>query len=564
MAISSVRTGFLASLCVLAVAAPAPAHPQEVDWDRGVRGEMDAILTNHYSRRMNSSARSVACFAEKGENCFGGDHWDRGCLRVVPCRSTAAMRQFASELLRVGTRRNSDPLAVAHAVYGLARLKQLAPAIEVAEQCRAVGWWCDLVLGMAHHRSGGSAQADIHYRSGLARGDPDLVCLLTDITQLVAGRDEDTYRRLPCPSPKRNEFADRFWRLSDPFLTRSGNDRWTEHVTRRFELVLDGRLGGRGVTNSRVIAEITRRGHPDSWIARTRQIDFWRSEEAARYRFTPASLVGDGLQALRYELQAGRWDEGYTSLEYGPVFEVPGQVARFLEGDSLVLAVAADLDEAPFDPVDIRFMASGGGDGPVARTGAPGDQSPSFMVTTEAAPLLVGLEAFGTRGDAARMRDGVLPLATDAAAVSDILVLDPLLPELPGSRAEAARAMHPQTWIGNAGELVVYWEIYGLEADEPVEITVALQTGGAGLLTRVLRTLGGQAGASATTVSWTEPVAGPTHPMAMTLEVERLEPGDYDLNIDIRGPDGSTAATTRRIRLGRRQQSMNPGSSGDR
>ena len=552
MSNSSVRTGFVASLCLLAVVAPAPAHPQEVDWERGVRGEMRNILSNHYNRRMNSGARSVACLAEKGENCFGGDHWDRGCLRVVPCRSTAALRQFASELVRVGTRRTADPLAVAHAVYGLLRLDQLAPAIEVAERCRAVDWWCDLVRGMAHHRSGGSAQADIHYRSGLARGDPELVCLLTDITQLVEGRDEATYGRLPCPGPERTEFADRFWWLSDPFLTRPGNDRWTEHITRRFELVLDGRLGGRGVTNSRLIAEIARRGHPDSWITRTRQIDFWRSEEAARYRFTPASLVGDGLQALRYELLAGRWDEGYTPLEYGPVFEVPGQVARFLEGDSMVLAVAADLDEAPFDPVDIRFVAGSGRDGPAARTGEPGDQSPSFMLTTGAAPLVVAVEAFGTRGDAARMRDGVLPLPMDALAVSDVLVLDPRLPELPATRQGAYRAMHPQTWIGNASELVVYWEIYGLEADEPAEITIALQTGGAGLLTRVLRTIGGQAGAPATTVSWTEAVSGPTHPMAMTVDVDRLEAGDYDLNIGIRGPGGSAATTTRSVRLGRR------------
>ena len=547
------RAGFLASLPLLGLAAAAPAHSQEVEWERVLRGDMRGVLSNHYDRQMNSDARSVACLAEKGDTCFGGDHWDRRCMRVVPCRSTAAIRQFIAELERVGMRRIDDPMVVAHAVYGLVRQGQLAPAVEIAEKCEAVAWWCDLVLGMVHHRSGGSAEAGMHYRSGLARGTPDLVCLLTDITQLVEGRDEDTYKRLPCPGPERSEFEERFWWLSDPFLTKPGNDRWTEHVTRRFELVLDGRLGGRAANDPQHIEEVTRRGQPDSWMQRSRRLEFWRSEEGARYRFTAASLVGDGVQALRYELRANRWDEGYTPTEYGPVFEVPGQIARFLEGDSLVLAVAADLDAAPFHPEDIRFVAEGGVNGASASLeGAAGDQSPSFTLKVAAVPLVVAIEAFGDRSEAARLRQGVLPLATDGVALSDVLMLDPRLSELPADREEAAESMLPQTWIGNAGELAVYWEIYGIEADEMVQITVALETGGAGLLTRVLRTLGGRAGTPATAVSWAEPVSGSTHPMAITVDVDRLEPGDYDLQIDIMGPDGSTATTIRRVRLGRR------------
>ena len=553
MASCFARTGIIASLSLLALAAPSPVQPQEVDWERGARGTVRNVLDNHYARGMTSDVRSFACLAERGDTCFGGDHWDRRCMRVVPCRTSAAMFQFISELQRLGASWPGDPLAVAHSVYGLVRLEQMAPAIAIAEQCGAVDWWCDLILGMAHHRSGDSALADSRYRAALARGDPELICLLTDITNLLEGRDAATYRRWPCPSAGRSAFEERFWWMSDPFLTRPGNDRWTEHVTRRFELVLDERLGARRGDDRRSIDAVTRRGHPDSWMRGMRQIDFWKSEAAARYRFTPASLVGDGVQALRYELQAGRWDEGYTPLEYGPVFEVRGQVARFLEGDSLFLAAAADLDDAPFDPRDIRFAATEGASGyRASRGGAPGSQRPTFTLLVPQAAMLVAIEAFGVRGDAARMRQGVLPLAANAVAVSDVLVLDPRLAELPGNREEAVRSMHPQTWIGNASDLVVYWEIYGLPTDETVQVTVALQTGGAGLMTRIRRTLGGRTAPPATTVSWTEPVTGPIHPMSMTVDVDRLEQGDYDLRIDIRGPDGSTASTIRRVRLGRR------------
>lgn len=549
------RVGFFLSLffAALAVGAPSGAHAQDVDWKRGVRGEMAGVLNSHYGRQMTSDVRSIACLAEKGDICFGGDHWDSRCLRVVPCRSPAAMRQFMSELHRVGMRRSGDPLVVAHSVYGLVRLGQQAVALEIAEQCEAAAWWCDLVLGMAHHRSGDPARADVHYRAGLARGEEDLVCLLTEITLLVEGRDEDQYERLPCPGPQRTEFEDRFWWLADPFLTKPGNDRWTEHVTRRFELALDGRLWGRGAIDRRRIAEVTRRGQADSWTRRGNGIEYWTSDEAARYSFVPASLVGDGFQALRYELGSSRWEEGYTPAGFGTLFEVPGQVARFIEGDSLVLAATADLDAAPFDPAVIGFVASGGLNGPsFSQDGTSGDQSPSFKQTVAPVPLIVAIEAFGDRDAAARLRLGVLPLATGAVALSDVLVLSPRTPELPASLDEAMASMHPQTWIGNAGELIVYWEIYGIEANEMVEITVALQQGGAGLLTRVLRTLGTRPGAPATTVSWSEPVSGPTHPMAMTVDVNRLEPGNYELKVDIRAPDGATSTTTRSVRLGRR------------
>lgn len=545
------RAGVFAFLLLPLPGAAAPARAQEIGWDRERRGSIRAVLENHYNRQLNSDAASTACRVDRGDTCFGGDHWDVRCLRVVPCRSTAAVRQFITELQRVGTGASTDPMAVAHAVYGLARLGQLDLAVGVAEQCATVAWWCDLVRGMAYQRAGLSADADTRYRAALLNGEEELVCLLTDITQLLEGRDGATYRRLPCPGRQRSQFEDRFWWLSDPMLTRPGNDRWTEHVTRRFELVLDGRLGGRG-DHRRMIDKVTLRGHPDSW-SRGRQFDLWKSDRGAAYRFVPASLVGDGFQALHYELESHRWVEGYTPVEYGPVFEVRGQVARFLEDDSLVLAVGADLDDAPFDPVDIRFVASGGPDGALAGLGGtPGDQGPVFTVKVEPIPFLVAVEAFGERGDAARMRHGVLPLPTDGIALSDPVLVDPGDAELPASRDEAVAAMLPQPWVGFANRAVTYWEVYGLGVGEMMEISVQLQREGRGLLTRVLGTLGGRTGEAATEVSWTEPATGPLHAMAMTVDISEIEAGDYDLRIRVTRSDGSAATTVRRVRLGPR------------
>lgn len=539
--------------------APIPTRPagaQEVAWQEELRGNIRNVLRNHYHRGLSSDTRSSDCLAARGDNCFGGDHEDWYCLRVFDCRTPAVRLQFVMELIGAVDDRPDDPHVIAHAVYGLARVGRTLHAVDQARRCRAAAWWCDLVMGLALHRAGRSAAAGVRYRSALEGADPELACRLTDIRELLDGSDAVFYRRLPCPGPERTAYEERFWWLSDPLLSRPGNDRRTEHLTRRFELLLHERLW-RTVYNRRVPPQyhidVTRRGHPDSWRPRGRELETWKSEGGARYRFTPASLVGDGIEALRYELEASRWDEGFTPTQYGTVFEVPGQVARLLDGDSLVLAVSADLDAVPFGSPATRFVASGGPNGFFANLGVPtADLSPSFAAGVPSVPLLVAIEAYGRRRAVARMRQGVTPLAPGGLVLSDPLLVDPLLRELPESRQEAVDAMLPQTRIGSTNEMIAYFEVYGLEEGQTMRVSLAIEREGEGMLTRVLRSLGGRSDTRAPRVAWTEPASGPTHPMALSLDVEALEDGNYDLKIEVSGPGGAVANTVRRFAVGGR------------
>ena len=559
-----VRRGlFTAPLFALVLCAPGPSAgtAQEVDWKRDLRNPIRAILDFHYNRDFSTETTvSVYCLADKGDICFGGDYEDEDCLRAVPCRNPAQMYQFMDELERAARRRPRDPFAVAQAVYGLARLGDPDRALEVARVCEAAGWWCDLVLGMAYHRAEQPLDAEGHFRIGLPGADPELACRLTDITYLLDGRDEETYERLPCPGPDRTEFEDRFWWLSDPLLTAPGNDRWSAHLTRRFELLLHERLRdavepGRwfepGALDSilRYVDEVTRRGFPDSFDHTGR----WRSDKAARYRFTPASLIGDGVQALRYELEAERWDEGYTPTDYDAFYAVPGQVARFMDGDSLVLAVSADLRAAPINPLQIRFVAGSGPAGNFTGLGLPGgDLTPVFTTSFEAAPLVVAIEAFDGYDGVSRLREGVLPLEAGPVMLSDPLLVDPRVTELPATRQEAVDSMLPQPWIASANQVIAYWEVYGLQEGQPMQVSVAMAREGAGVVTRVLRTLAGRSDAPAPVVTWTEEASGSTHAMSLTLDIGALDEGSYELTIEVAGPDGSTAGTTRAFRVGER------------
>ena len=566
---SPFRPAPLAPLLVLALgalAAPgtttsAAASAQVVDWKRNLANPSRAILQNHYNRPFSSDiTASIYCLADKGDICFGGDYEDLDCLRAVPCRAPAQMYQFMDELERATRRRPSDPFLVAQAVYGLARLGDPDRALEVARVCEAARWWCDLVLGMAYHRAEKPLDADGHFLMGLLDADPELACRLNDITYLLGGRDEETYERLPCPGPERTAFEERFWWLSDPLLTAPGNDRRSAHLTRRFELLLHERLQEAvdyawllrpGGMDSLLLYrdEVTRRGHPDSFDHTGR----WSSEKAARYRFTPASLIGDGLQALRYELDANRWDEGYAPAGHRLFFAVPGQIARFLDGDSLVLAISADLRTSPINPQQTRFIASAGPVGSFVGLGLPpGDLTPSFTTRFEAVPVVVAIEAFDGYDGVSRLREGVLPLEAGPLVLSDPLLVDPGLPGLPATRDEAVDAMLPQPRIASADEMVAYWEVYGLGEGQPMQVSVSMAREGAGVVTRVMRTLTGRSDPPAPVVSWTEEATGPTHPMALTLDVEALDEGGYELMIEVSGPDGSVASTVRRFRVDER------------
>ena len=554
----------LALLMVLgagAVAPPgagAPAGAQEVAWQEEMRNPIRAVVQTHYGRPLINRAGGIDCLGRKGDICFGGDHEDYHCLSIAPCRTEAAMYQFMDELERAARRRPDDPYTIAQAVYGLTRLQYTDRALEVANGCEAVRWWCDLVLGMAYQRAERPVDAEGHLQMGLLGADQELVCRLTDIEYLLDGRDGSTYADLPCHDPKRREFEERFWWLSDPLLTRPGNDRWNEHVTRRFELLLHERLwdvirpdylfSAGGLGHSLVYMNVvTRRGSPDSQD----NIGRFRSLEASRYRFSPASLVGDGIQALRYKLEATRWDEGYTPLDYGPVFEVPGQVARFMDGDSLVLAVSADLRAAPINPQQIRFVASSGPTGTFTGLGLPGgDLTPVFTTSFEAVPLVVAIEAFDGYDGVSRLREGVMPLETGPVVLSDPLLVNPRVAELPATRQEAVDSMLPQPWIASASEVVAYWEVYGLEEGQPMRVSVAMAREGAGVVTRVLRTLAGRSDAPAPVVTWTEEASGSTHPMSLTLDIEALDEGSYELAIEVAGPDGAEATAIRRFRVG--------------
>ena len=576
------RAAVLGVGAVVLAVLPRMAAAGQTEWRNDLRGPVAAAIVDYYSRGHTIPGFTPPdCLADEGHECYGGDHEDQRCRRVPRCRDEAEVEGFLSRLAQAARLLADDAHAVAQAVYAFARLGRHGAAAEIAAACGADEWWCALVRGMALHRSGRQTEAEAAFRAALPEADSALSCRLTGIEALLDGRDRGVYKGLTCAA--RRGFEDRFWWLADPLLSVAGNDRWTEHINRRFELLLHERLVDalRDRHPEWHETAVVRRGHEDSWSqARPRR---WTSRRAARYRFTPTSAVSDGLVALSYELHASDSDEGYTP-GYGPVSQLPVQFARFLEGDSLVVAAAADLGDAfpslggsppaaipggaihtDEPPVATLVISDGPDHFPLVLGPVGVRERAVFLAQIPPASIVAGLEVVAGDGPVGRVRRGLDPLDLGTVGISDLLffapggegrVESPNVPtnqQLPRNRAEAAALMLGSESIASTDRVAVYWETYGLAPDEPFEVSVEVEGAPPGLAGRVLRAVGLGDAPTRAAIAWTEIATGAAHTRALVLDVSGLDQGEYALRIGIETQRGHRAESTRAFRVAERR-----------
>ena len=550
------------ALCGLPFLRPQPLRAQEtqpgtvpeVAWQERHKGELVSVLKAHYTGLIHSDM-TTSCRADRGDVCMNGDHEDQRWRSSTP-REPEQIERFARRITEVARSRPDDALGFAQAVYAVARLRPSGEAVALAEDCAVADWWCDLVLGMVQQRAGRHERAGRHFRAALPEADSALACRLNGIGELLDGSDLRAYQKMSCSD--RADFEQRFWWLTDPMISMPGNDRWTEHIARRFELILHERLLWAIGNDHPPIheASVVRRGHEDSWTDLPMgplPITRWASARAARYRFTPVSAVSDGVAALRYDLAADRDDEGYTPASYGPVFELPAQFARFREGSSLFVAAAAELDKLPLPLASTVFVLSAGADSiPLVLGRVELSKRPVFDAIVDPATAVLGIESVTRKKAVARARIGLLPLPAGRFALSDPLLVTPAGVDLPDSREEAVATMLGKTAIDSGDEIAVYWEVYGAATGRPLTISLSIDGGPAGWFTRVLRALRVRSDSRGPVVSWTEPASAPTHLMAISLDIGGLEDGTYHLRITVADSDGSEATSTRRFEVDRR------------
>lgn len=151
------------------------------------------------------------------------------------------------------------------------------------------------------------------------------------------------------------------------------------------------------------------------------------------------------------------------------------------------------------------------------------------------------LEVFDQRGKQAwRARQGVVQdsLVPGVPAVSDLMILKRGA-SLPTSLAQAIPEARPGIRIERGQSFIVVWEVYGLQVQEPVGVTLGFTHGHPGFLQRIGKFMGILKPSQPVNVTFQD--VGPTKVQtafrAVKLQLPKLDPGEYTLHLqlDLRG-----------------------------
>ncbi len=584
------------------------------DVDSGARNRVAfrLFVYYHYMSRLGGVPFDaiLGCSADRGEPCFDGGDWESDC-RLWRCRTENEKTRFMDALVELAEEYPHSPEAMGHAVYAAVRLNRTASVEGLLDACEPTdAWWCELLRGYLLHETRRSGEAVAPIERGLAAAPDEMRCRLEDMERLLPSEVREAYDEIPCD--ERGDVHEYIWWLADPFWMEPGNERRVEHLMRGFSVPFHesrlhaSRSPGRRHSDWHDM-ELIRRGYWDSWGPRTGtrrgdpEANAWTSRRGAFNHFVPDALDLSGLTSdLRFRLEGELDDEGWTRPA-GPVLAAPAQMARFLDGDQMSVALASDLGAVSFEPpwatelepvpgadttavtgpdstdavADSAAVPSRGplpapapdarADGrPVrgdeARVVAPGqawfvtsegpghvahvDPVPirervTFSVAVPNLPQVVGLEAFSPAASA-RHRAVAMPLAGDGPELSDLLLYRPFGPDLPETRIRAVALMLGTLEVRSDDLVGLYWEGYDLPTDEPIGVAVSISDIEVGLLGRLGGLIGLGAEGRSATVEWTEPPLDDGDlRRAITLDVAGLDTGAHELTVELTLPDGT-------------------------
>jgi len=497
-----------------------------------------------------------------------------------------------------------DPWIMGQLVHYLAEDGSLREAEGVARRCDLeAGWWCHALLGYVLHLQRDFVAAEESFREALATMPADE----TDHWRLPAYLLDSDGRRLldPPGSPERDGQVEAFWLLSDPLFLVEGNDRLTEHFTRMVEtrnqadaenayemeweadleesLVRYGRnigwsrhrvppsggLGGLSLTDSRRVTghhDPASRGYlfpgaflaapaevpPESWVTAPREARSWYAPPYA-----------PDFRGLETQVARFRTDEGLLVIgAYRPTppgrdplaaIAPPREEVRsdpFAPRSAAAPAPAAAPAVVTYGPVQagLFLIPEAGGEAVEVR----GEEPEGVLVLrAPAGRYVTSLEVLEPRaGRAWRARQGVIQgeLTRGLVAVSDLLILAEAAP-IPASLDEAIPLARPGIRVAQEERFVVAWEVYGMQVEEEVQVTLGFTSGRPGFLQRVGEFLGILQPEGAVEVSFSDrgPEEVETVFRAVQLTLPEMEPGEYTLHLRLELPGREPAIASRPI-----------------
>ncbi len=111
-------------------------------------------------------------------------------------------------------------------------------ARDAAAKCVDASWWCHALRAYVVHAGGSWRAADSAWSVALSRMSSEEKCTWLDPTPLIEDRKErESFAESSCAEQAIP--VERFWWLSDPFLSVPGNERRSAHLSRNLAMILD-------------------------------------------------------------------------------------------------------------------------------------------------------------------------------------------------------------------------------------------------------------------------------------------------------------------------------------
>jgi hypothetical protein len=473
---------------------------------------------------------------------------------------------------------------------------QLKAALELAQSCTADRVWCDQLTGFAYNAAGEYTRADSAYDAASAAMTPERRCKWNSVQLLLDDDGQSAYDHMNCDD--RAKANRRFWWLTTPLFSDSTPDRRSEDFTRKVLIQLhsalpwDERFDWRDRFGGEALSEMLMRygwpaysayGGAQEEASHAGWMGFYDSTRTAtaeypmdRLHLVPAWKTMDdpfhaGADAWQINMPALTGDEEpakqwWPSEHYargaGGIVQLSDQTVMLRRDSDILLATASGLRSGG------KELHADTAAAVLIRTTSPGEierlkhqtfkNANAIVVTANISPksAIVGTELPAPHGElSARTRFGIVPPAPLASlrhgetAISDPVLISAEDDALPGPD----RAL--QEMLGSArvrgAKVGVYWETYGYAAGDSVDVAVIIsrhepisKVRRIGMFLRLAHDLNGQVAVrwgepTPGHSSWTVPGVVPIQARSIRLDLSRIEPGHYTVQVLV-GKHGST------------------------
>jgi hypothetical protein len=581
---SSLSTAFLPAVVAIAAGllpmAPAGVSaqsepPDSSDLVKAVRNRQTDFELFRQSRiPVDAERTGGGCDQRIGRICiwFGGE----GELDFPPERPEVALaRNELVQLLSRTAEQIADPWVTGQLVHYLVESGSSAQAEQVVSECRlAETWWCSALRGYVLHVRGDFIEAEAAFREAVAsmpeKEREEWVTLRYSFT----GDGAKEFDRAD-PEDQEGQW-ELFWRLSDPLFLLEGNDRFTDQFARWVEarnhedaehpqgmfweedleetLIRYGRIQGWSRTHNPGAAM---RGGRRSMLQDTRRIVGHHHPKSRGYLFPEDFLESPSDIRPESWITAPREARTWYAPPYAPDFRgLETQVGRFRRGEEMLVVGAyrpasvssgTVATEGPLQAALFLIPEDGGAVSEVRGSDAEG----TFTLRAAPGRYVSSLEVLDAEGKRAwRARQGVkqVPMVRGLVAVSDLLILREGA-AFPASLDEAIPDVRRGVRIRKGERFTVVWEVYGLQVQDPAQVTLGFTEGRPGFLERVGDFLGMLEPDQPVEVTFADAGSDGVQSAfrAVALELPDLEPGEYTLHLRLDLPGREPSITSRPI-----------------